>query len=47
LPSVVIKDQEKVKQCKEKGIDLLIIKEEHWQSAQILCERIIEEFIKS
>ena len=41
------KDKEKVKQCKEKGIDLLIIKEEHWQGARILCERIIEEFIKS
>jgi len=45
LPNKIIKDQEKVKQCKEKGIDLLIIKEEHWQNDKESYKSIIKEWI--
>jgi hypothetical protein len=40
------KDVEKQKQCKEKGIELLIIEDEHWQDARELCEMRIKKFFQ-
>ena len=39
------KDKEKIKQCKEKGIELLIIEEEDWYSNKNNCIELLKDFI--
>lgn len=45
LSDRIEKDKEKERQCKEKGIDLLVIKEEDWQDCRNLCEMRIYKFV--
>ena len=42
---VMQRDKEKIKQCKEKGIDLLIIKEKEWLNHKEVCFGRIKELL--